>query len=55
VDIGGLMAYSVDMGALFRGAAGYVDRIFKGANPGDLPYQLPTKVPLVINLNEWAT
>ena len=44
------MAYSVDIVAMFRGAAGYVDRIFKGANPGDLPYQLPTKIPLVINL-----
>jgi putative ABC transport system substrate-binding protein len=50
VDIGGLMAYSVDIVAMFRDAAGYVDRIFKGANPGDLPYQLPTKIPLVINL-----
>jgi putative tryptophan/tyrosine transport system substrate-binding protein len=50
VDIGGLMSYSVDIVAMFRDAAGYVDRIFKGANPGDLPYQLPTKVPLVINL-----
>jgi putative ABC transport system substrate-binding protein len=50
VDIGGLMAYSVDLVAMFRGAAGYVDRIFKGANPGDLPYQLPTNSRLVINL-----
>jgi putative ABC transport system substrate-binding protein len=50
VDVGGLMSYSVDFAAMFRDAAGYVDRIFKGANPGDLPYQLPTKVPLVINL-----
>jgi putative ABC transport system substrate-binding protein len=50
VDVGGLMSYSVDIVAMFRDAAGYVDRIFKGTNPGELPYQLPTKIPLVINL-----
>ena len=49
-EVGGLMAFSVDLVAIFRGAAGYVDRIFKGANPGDLPYQMPTNIPLVINL-----
>jgi ABC-type uncharacterized transport system substrate-binding protein len=34
VDVGGLMAYSVDLPDLFRRVAGYIDRIFKGANPG---------------------
>jgi putative tryptophan/tyrosine transport system substrate-binding protein len=50
VRAGGLISYAPDFDAMFKSAAGYVDRILKGANPADLPIEQPSQFKLAVNL-----
>lgn len=52
---GGLMSYGPDLSECYERAAALVDRIFKGASPGDLPFEQPTRYPLVLNLKTAKT
>jgi putative ABC transport system substrate-binding protein len=49
VELGGLLSYGPDIRELFRRAASYVDKVLRGANPKDLPVELPSRLELIVN------
>jgi len=49
-EIGGLVSYGVNLPVMWRAAAGYIDRILRGASPGGLPVQEPTDPEIIVNL-----
>jgi putative tryptophan/tyrosine transport system substrate-binding protein len=50
VEVGGLMSYGANISEIARQGAAYVAKVLRGANPGDLPVEQPTKFELVVNL-----
>ena len=55
VDMGGLISYGSSLPGLWRRAASYVDKILRGASPGDLPIEQPTRFELVVNMKTAKT